>query len=161
FAIASWLFARLIPKTGEKARDLAVDTNIIRSTAQLIRQLYSHGRIWRANLIACWFWAIGSVVLPLVWTLTKETLGGSEEVAIVYLAVFSIGIAAGSSLASWLASGKIILLPAPIGIVVMGIFMLDLAMLTLGSPPVAPAAGIGDFFARGHGVHVGIDFLFI
>ena len=131
FAVASWLASRLILKTGGTAPDLAIDLNIVRSTGHLVRQMWQHSRIWRANLIVCWFWAIGAVVLPLVSTLTKNTLGGSEGVATVYLAVFSIGIAAGSALASWLASGRIILLPSPIGAVTMGIFMLDLASVTL------------------------------
>jgi len=74
FAVASWLASRFIPKTGETARDLVIDFNIIRSTGRLVVQIWRHSRIWRANLIVCWFWAIGAVVLPLVSTLTKNTL---------------------------------------------------------------------------------------
>ena len=100
-----------------------------------------------------------AVVLPLVSTLTKNTLNGSEGVATVYLAVFSIGIAAGSALASWLASGRIILIPSPIGAVTMGIFMLDLASVTLNTVTPATELGVGAFFGVGPGIHVGIDLL--
>ena len=67
-----------------------------------------------------WFWPIGAIVLSLVPTLVKDTLGGNEAVVTAYLAVFSVGIAAGSALAAWLSRGRIILLPAPIGAVADG-----------------------------------------
>ena len=156
-AVASWIASRHIPPTGEEARDLVIDANVFRSSIRLLGEIWGHGRIWRANLIASWFWAAGAVFLPLVPTLTKEALGGDKDVSTIYLVVISVGIAAGSALASWLASGRIILLPSPIGMVLMGIFMLDLASVALGAVTPAVELGIGQFFAAGPGIHIGVD----
>ena len=66
------------------------------------------------------------------------------------LAIFSVGIALGSALASWLAAGRIILLPTPVGADPDGPVRLDLAWATWRrcrrrrEPASAPA-----FSARG------------
>ena len=74
-----------------------------------------------------WFWLVGAVVLSLLPTLVKNALGGNESVVTALLAVFAVGIAIGSGLAAWLASGRIVLLPAPVGAALMALFGLDLA----------------------------------
>ena len=130
-----------------------MDRNIARSTAELVKLIWANGRIWRANMMVCWFWTVGAVILALVPTLIKETFGGSEDVANLSLAIFTIGIALGSALASWLASGRIILLPTPVAALVMGGFMLDLASLTLSLPPPVATIGVAAFFQSGAGIH--------
>ena len=59
------------------------------------------------------------MVLSLLPVLVRQSLNGSETVVTTLLAVFSIGIAVGSGLASWLASGRIVLLPTPVGALLM------------------------------------------
>ncbi len=159
FAVLCWLSARLIPATGEGAPDLHIDGNVARSTVSLLRDLWADTRLWRGALIVSWFWVVGVVVLSLLPVLVRGAFNGSETVITVLLAIFSIGIALGSGLASWLASGRIVLLPTPVGAVLMGLFGLDLAW-TVGHLPPAPTAIIGpaDFLRDGGGLRTGIDF---
>jgi acyl-[acyl-carrier-protein]-phospholipid O-acyltransferase/long-chain-fatty-acid--[acyl-carrier-protein] ligase len=159
FAILSWLASRYIPPTGEGAPHLAVDRNIFRSTGKLIRRAWSDTPIWRGTLMVSWFWMVGAVVLSLLPTLVRTTLGGTEAVITVYLALFSVGIAAGSVLASWLANGRIILLPTPIAALIMAGFMLDLGLTTIGGPAPMAEIGLGTFLHEGPGIRVGIDLL--
>ena len=98
------------------------------------------------------------MVLSLLPTLVKEALGGGEEVVTAYLAIFSIGIALGSAVAAWLASGRIVLLPTPIAAIVMGLFMLDVGFVALNATPAAEP-GLVPFFTSGPGIHVALDFL--
>jgi acyl-[acyl-carrier-protein]-phospholipid O-acyltransferase/long-chain-fatty-acid--[acyl-carrier-protein] ligase len=87
----------------------------------------------------------------------KNILGGAEEVVTAYLAVFSIAIAIGSGLASWLAHGRIVLVPTLIGAILLGIFSLDLGWTTYGVVAGATAQSIAPIFSHWLGIHVAID----
>src|SRR5690242_950374 len=130
FALMCWGASLLIPRTGEAAPGLTIDRNIARSTSSLIALLRADPRLWWGGLVASWFWLVGAAVLSLLPPLIKDSLGGSEEVVNAYLAVFSIAIAIGSGLASWLAHGRIILLPTLVGAVILGAFAIDLGFAT-------------------------------
>jgi acyl-[acyl-carrier-protein]-phospholipid O-acyltransferase/long-chain-fatty-acid--[acyl-carrier-protein] ligase len=158
FAVLCWLSARAIPSTGEAAPTLRVDPNVARSTGALLRDLWGDTRLWRGSLIVSWFWLVGAVVLSLLPVLVRQSLNGSETVVTTLLAVFSIGIAVGSGLASWLASGRIVLLPTPVGALLMGAFGLDLAWTVAQLPPVAgDPSGAWDFLTTGTGLRVTLD----
>ncbi len=158
FAVLCWLSARSIPATGEAAPTLAIDPNVARSTVALLRDLWSDTRLWRGSLIVSWFWLVGAVILSLLPVLVRQSLNGSETVVTTLLAVFSIGIAVGSGLASWLASGRIVLLPTPIGALLMGVFGLDLAWTVAQLGPVSGTpVGAWDFLTSGTGLRVTLD----
>ena len=160
FAVISWLFARAIPRTGGAAPHLVVERNIFRSTGELVKRAWTETRIWRGSLMVSWFWTIGAILLALLPTLVKNTLGGTESVVVIYLACFSVGIAIGSLLASVIAGGRIILLPTPVAAVLMGLFLLDIAFVTLtGAPAAETTLTVATFFEHGTAVRVGIDFI--
>src|SRR3954449_2443633 len=158
FAVLCWAASLLIPRTGEAAPDLRVDLNILRSTGALLRDLWADARLWRGGVIVSWFWLVGAVTLSILPPLVKNRLDATEEVVTVLLAVFSVGIAVGSGLASWLASGRIVLLPSAIGGLLMGAFGLDLAYAVYHAAPSMPPVGARAFFARSDGLRIAIDF---
>lgn len=148
------------PRDGEGAPDLKVDRNIARSTASLLRDLWVDTRLWRGSLIVSWFWLVGVVVLSLLPVMVRNAFNGTETVITLLLATFSIGIALGSGLASWLASGRIVLLPTPVGAVLMALFGFDLAWTVSHLPPVpTEAIGPAAFLGSHHGLRTVIDFL--
>ncbi|TXN83350.1 acyl-[ACP]--phospholipid O-acyltransferase [Methylobacterium sp. WL8] len=160
FAVLCWLAARAIPATGEGAPDLHVDRNVARSTAALLRDLWGDRRLWRGSVIVSWFWLVGVVVLSLLPLLVRHDFNGSETVVTLLLAVFSVGIALGSGVASWLCSGRIVLLPTPVGALLMGLFGLDLAWTVAHHAPETGAmVGAADFLRTGSGLRVAVDFL--
>src|SRR5262245_612173 len=111
FAGLCWAARLMIPRTGEGDAQLRVDANIFRSTGELLKHLRHDARLWWGGLVASWFWLVGAVVLSLMPPLVKTTLGGTEEIVTAFLAIFSVFIAIGSGLASWLAHGLALLLP--------------------------------------------------
>ncbi|HEX8418000.1 MAG TPA: MFS transporter, partial [Methylobacterium sp.] len=160
FAVLCWLCARGIPATGEGAPDLRVEANLVRSTIGLLRDLWAQTRLWRGALIVAWFWLVGVVMLSLLPVMVKVNLGGSETVMTMLLAMFSVGIAIGSGLASWLASGRIVLVPTPVGAILMGLFGLDLAWTVSGLPAASgPMVGAGAFLSTGTGLRITFDFV--
>jgi acyl-[acyl-carrier-protein]-phospholipid O-acyltransferase / long-chain-fatty-acid--[acyl-carrier-protein] ligase len=86
-------------------------------------------------IIVSWFWLVGAVVLSLLPPLVKDIVGGSEGVVTLCLAIFAIGIAAGSLFAASLSHVRPNLALVPIGAIVMGLVGLDLAWAIGGSTP--------------------------
>ena len=98
------------------------------------------------------------MTLPLLSTLVKDRLCGNDNLYVFTLTLFSIGIALGSMLAAWMAHGRIILLPTPIAAILMGIFGVDLGIVTMYAPH-APLAGISPFLHTFSGVRFAVDLL--
>ena len=92
-----------------------------------MKTLYAEPRLWDGMVIVSWFWMVGAIVLSLLPALVKDGVGGTEGVVTVCLAVFAIGIAAGSLFAAQLSHVRPNLALVPIGAIVMGIVGLDLA----------------------------------
>ena len=157
FALACWMSALFIPRTGQAAPDLKIDFNIARSTWVLLRDLYRESRLWWGGLVVSWFWLVGVVVTTLLAPLVKTALGGDEEVINAYLAVFSVAVAAGSGLAAWFASGRIVLIPTVLGAVLLAVFAVDLGWLTTGMVAGEQGRSTAEIFSSGPGIHVAID----
>jgi acyl-[acyl-carrier-protein]-phospholipid O-acyltransferase / long-chain-fatty-acid--[acyl-carrier-protein] ligase len=156
FSFLCWGSALLIPRTGEGAPHLRVDSNIARSTAALLKDLWIDRRLWWGALVTSWFWLVGAVALSLMPPLTKSALGATEEVVTVFLAIFSISIAIGSGLAAWIAHGRIVLYPTLIGAVLLAVFAADLGIATYGVWQPTQA-GLEQVFGSFRGIRVAID----
>ncbi|MGI9402374.1 MAG: acyl-[ACP]--phospholipid O-acyltransferase, partial [Rhizobiaceae bacterium] len=156
-AIGCWWISRYIPATGSAAPELQVDRNIFRSTWNHVVELRKDSRIWRASLMAAWFWLVGAVVLSLMPTMVKDLLGGTEMAVTAYLAVFAVAIAIGSAIAAWLSAGRVNLLPAPVGTALMVLFGLDLSWTLWNLETAITAVTISGFFENPGTVRVAID----
>jgi len=157
FAALCWSASLMIPRTGEGAPHLHVDPNIVRSTGELLKHLWSDHNLWWGALVTSWFWLVGAVVLSLMPPLVKTTLGGTEEIVTAFLAIFSIFIAIGSGLAAWLAHGRIILLPTVVGAFLLGVFAIDLGLATLFATPPATPQAAGAVFSSFRGIRIAVD----
>ena len=161
FALLCWLSSLMIPKTGEGAPHLRVNPNILASTLSLIRELWRDGPLWRATLAASWFWLYGALSLAMLATLVGPRLGGTEDLYIGCMLIFSVSIAIGSTLAAWIARGRIVLAPALAGIVIMGIFAIDLGLSTLGASPGSIPLQPTTFLVTPAGLHLALDLFFM
>lgn len=156
-SLLSWAFAARIPVTQPSAPDLPITANPWTSTVRLLKSLYAEPRLWDGMLIVSWFWMVGAIVLSLLPALIKENVGGTEGVVTLCLAVFAIGIAAGSLFAAQLSHVRPNLALVPIGAIVMGVIGLDLAWAIGHAAPgtEVTAAAFATSFA---GVHMLLDF---
>ncbi len=62
-AVACYVASRFIPSTGGEAPDLRIDSNILRSTRDLLRELWSDKRLWRTGIMVSLFWMFGAIAL--------------------------------------------------------------------------------------------------
>jgi acyl-[acyl-carrier-protein]-phospholipid O-acyltransferase / long-chain-fatty-acid--[acyl-carrier-protein] ligase len=133
--------------------------NILGSTRRLLGELWSDIRLWRGAVVTSIFWLVGAVLLSLLPPLVVRTLGGAETVVTIFLAVFAVAIAVGSALAAWLSAGRIVLLPAAVGALLIGLSALDLgsALLRLPAAEAITSLAPSAFFARPIAWHAAID----
>ena len=157
FALLCWGSSLFIPPTGEAAPGLRISWNIAASTAALVRHLWTDPRLWWGALVSSWFWLSGIIVLSLLPPLVGRVLGGNEEVATAFLAVFSVAVAIGSGLAALIARGRILLWPTPVGAVILGLCALDLGWANYAIEPGATMAGIDAVLGSLRGVRSLID----
>src|SRR5918995_1271367 len=102
-------------------------------------------------------WLSGIIVLSLLPPLVGRVLGGNEEVATAFLAVFSVAVAIGSGLAALIARGRILLWPTPVGAIILGLCALDLGWANYAIEPGATMAGIDAVLGSLRGVRSLID----
>jgi acyl-[acyl-carrier-protein]-phospholipid O-acyltransferase/long-chain-fatty-acid--[acyl-carrier-protein] ligase len=160
-ATGCWLSAVFIPKTGEAAPALRIDPNILRSTRDLLTSLVEDRRLINGSIAVSWFWMIGAVVLSLVPALAKDTVGGDQGVATLFLTAFSVGIGIGSVLAARLVAGRIILVLSPIACLMMGLVGLDIAWLAAHLSHGEAPLSLRVFLSSGSGVRLTIDLLLL
>ena len=134
-AVACWLSARMIPATRAGAPDLAITRNPVASTFRLLGELRSAQRLWIGAHIVSWFWLVGAVVLSLLPTLIKDRLSGTEGVVTLAMVAFTIGIAAGSTVAARASHHRPNLALVPVGAVLMGLFAIQLAFVSWNAVP--------------------------
>ena len=149
--------SRFIPATGEAAPNLSIDFNVLRSTQHLLADLWGDSRLWRTGVMVSLFWMIGAIVLAALPPLVKMTMGGEEAVVSIYLAIFAIAIAVGSGLGSFLSSGRIVLLPAPVATIAMGLFACDLAFAIHGLSASPTSKDVAAFFSDAAAWRIGFD----
>jgi acyl-[acyl-carrier-protein]-phospholipid O-acyltransferase/long-chain-fatty-acid--[acyl-carrier-protein] ligase len=124
-----WFAASLIPPAPSSAPDLKIDTNILTSTITLLKDLRRDKRIWQGALITSWFWLVGAAVLALLQNLIPQVLNGAPSVYTLALFTFAVAVAIGSIVAARASANRPNLALVPIGALLMGLFLLDLAWL--------------------------------
>ncbi len=139
-ALAAWGASRLIRATPPAAARAKVDWNLLRATAQLIAAAARTRTTFRAMLGISWFWLAGAVYLSQFPSYARFVLGAEEAVVTLFLAVFSVGIGAGSLLCNRILKGRVSAATVPWGGLGMAVFSID---LWLASPaPADPGAAL-------------------
>jgi acyl-[acyl-carrier-protein]-phospholipid O-acyltransferase/long-chain-fatty-acid--[acyl-carrier-protein] ligase len=160
-AIGCYVASRFIPPTGGEAPDLRVNANVFRSTASLLRELWSDERLWRTGVMVSLFWMFGTIALSVLPPMIKMRMGGEELVVSLYLSIFAISVAIGSGLGAFFCAGRIVLLPAPIATLVLAFFSADLALALHVMAPATVQLHAGEFFSHPAAWHVGVDLAFM
>lgn len=122
-SIVGYISSRQIPPAPPMGQVEKLDWNVWRASKRLIKSTMHDRQIFYAIIAISFFWTIGAVLTIQFPPLAKNTLMASKEVASLFLAVFSVGIAIGSVGINALLKGKVSARYAPISVVVMGMFV--------------------------------------
>ena len=126
--VVSWR----IPPSPAPVPDLEMNWNPFSETIRNIRFSSQNRTVFLSLLGNSWFWFYGAIVLAQFPQYAKEYLHGDHSVFVLLLAIFSVGIGAGSLLCERLSGHKV-----EIGLVPFGSFGLTLFGILL-------------YFASGH-----------
>ena len=123
-AVLGWLSGRAVPPAPPVHEEHTIDWHIIRASITLVNGTMHIPRLFLAILAISFFWMIGAVLVIEFPPLVKNVLTSSKEVASLFLAVFSVGVAVGSVAINWLLQGKVSARYAPASVLAMAGFIL-------------------------------------
>ncbi|HKE42148.1 MAG TPA: MFS transporter [Casimicrobiaceae bacterium] len=146
-AIVGYLVSRGIPETPAVAPGLSINWNPFTETSRNLRFAYGNRVVWLSMLGISWFWFYGATYLTQFANFTKDVLGGDEHVATLLLAIFSIGIGAGSLLCERLSGHKVEIGLVPFGSIGLSLFAIDLYFASRGLS-AHELSGAGAFIAE-------------
>jgi acyl-[acyl-carrier-protein]-phospholipid O-acyltransferase/long-chain-fatty-acid--[acyl-carrier-protein] ligase len=129
------------------AAPLRVDWNIVRGTAQILRAAHGGRGVWLAILGISWFFSVGTVVTAQLTALASGTLAAGPAVVVLFLLVFSVGVALGSLLVNRLLDGEVSARYVPAAALGMAAALIGLWVAARAYTPVA-ALGWQTFAAQ-------------
>jgi len=103
-----------------------MDWHIIRSSITLVNATLHIPRVFLAIAAISFFWAQGAILAAQFPPLVKNVFSANQEVATLFLAIFSIGVAIGSILINRLLAGRVAAKFAPLAAIAMGLFIMHL-----------------------------------
>jgi MFS family permease len=131
FAVLGYIAGRQVPPAPPAADRLPITWHIVHASIELVSATMHIRRLFLAILAISFFWTIGAVLIIIFPPLVKNVLGANEQVASMFIAIFSIGIAIGSVAINRLLKSEVSARFAPPSVVAMGIFVVLLHFVSL------------------------------
>jgi MFS family permease len=157
-AVIGWMSGRYVPAAPPLVKDAGVDFHIVRSSIRLVSNTMHIPHLFLAIIAISFFWAQGAILAAQFPPLVKNVLGANQEVATLFLAIFSVGVALGSVLINRLLQGTVSAKFAPAAAIAMGLFICDLYWTAHSwPPPGARLVDLKDFILLPNAKRVMID----
>jgi 1-acyl-sn-glycerol-3-phosphate acyltransferase len=121
-AVIGYITSRSIPRAAAVAPELTLQWSPIGPTIDMIRFAYQERSVFLSVMGISWFWFFGAAVLSMFPSLCKDVLKSDETLVTVFLATFSIGVAAGSLLCERLSRDRLELGLVPLGSIGISFF---------------------------------------
>jgi 1-acyl-sn-glycerol-3-phosphate acyltransferase len=131
-AVLGRIAAGFIPRSPAPDPGLRVNWNPFTETWRNLRVAARDRTVFHSLLGISWLWFFGSVFLTSFTPFARQVLGGDESVVTLLLAVFSIGIGAGSLACDRLSARKVEVGLVPFGSIGMTLFAVDLWLASRG-----------------------------
>ena len=122
-AVIGWVVSLQVPPAPPLGEIEKLDWHIWRASVKLVRDTMHHAEVYYAILAISFFWTIGAVLFIQFPPLVKNVLMASQEVASLFLVVFSVGVAIGSVAVNTLLKGTVSARYAPISVLAMAVFV--------------------------------------
>src|SRR5436853_229735 len=146
-AIAAWVGSLMIPPTPPAAASAPFQWNFAAATARLIGSAAERPVPFRSMLGISWFWLVGALYLSQFPSYVRFVLVSEEMVVTLFLAVFSVGVGAGSMLCNRILRGRISARTVLWGMLGLALFAIDLWLASPAPPDSAAVSSIAAFLA--------------
>ena len=147
FACIGYWASRSIPTLPAAAPELKLSFNLFKQTANIIRDARKNNTVFYSVMGISWFWFIGITYVTQLPNFVRYDLGGNEQVYILLLAMFSIGIGIGSFLCEKMSGRMVEIGLVPIGALGLTLFGIDIYFtqsLSVGDSLIGPAIFLAD-----------------
>jgi MFS family permease len=127
-AALGWFAGRQVPPAPpeEDAPSSTMDWHIIRASITLVNATLHIPRLFLAIVAISFFWMMGAILAAQFPPLVKNVLHADEQVATLFLAVFSVGVGLGSVVINRLLKGRVLAVYSPAAALAMGAFICHL-----------------------------------
>lgn len=146
-----------VPSAPSMARGMRIDLNPMRSTWRILKAAHGGRGVWLAILGISWFFSVGAVVLSEFAPLVANRLNAGPSVVTLFLAVFSVSVAAGSLLVNRLLAGEVSARYVPAAAIGLAVFLIDLWLTSQRFVAVTPGADVAAFLATPGSWHLLVD----
>ena len=147
FACIGYWASRSIPTLPASAPELQISFNLFKQTGSIIRDAHKNTTVFYSVMGISWFWFIGITYVTQLPNFVRYDLGGNEQVYILMLAMFSIGIGIGSFLCEKMSGRMVEIGLVPIGALGLTLFGIDIYFnqsLNVGDTLLGPSAFIAN-----------------
>ncbi len=156
-AVFGRIAAGFVPYSAAPDPQLVINWNPLLETRDNLRIARGNRTVFLSMLGISWLWFFGSIFLTSFSGLAKTVLGGDQAVVTLLLAVFSVGIGAGSLLCERLSGRMVEIGLVPFGAIGMTVFAADLFFATQADAPGPELVGIAVLLAQPHHWHMLVD----
>ncbi|PZU08662.1 MFS transporter [Sphingomonas sp.] len=149
-ALLGWATARSVPPAPPPGERPHLDLHIIRASIRLVSGTMHIPRLFLAICAISFFWMIGSILIIQFPPLVKNVFTADKQVASLFLAIFSIGVAIGSVLINRLLNGRVSARFAPASILAMAaaLLLMGFASHNWSPAPAGELYNLKDFVAH-------------
>ncbi|WP_340109560.1 MFS transporter [Pikeienuella sp. HZG-20] len=151
-AVIGWIASFAAPPAPPQGPRPKVNWVMPVAMVRIIAQCWGEKPAMFAMLALGWFWFAGATFLSLIFQIAKFSLLASENVALILLTSFSVGIAVGAVIYSVIVKGRVTLKTAPWGAAGIGVGALGFcfAVRAYGGDLAdrAELLTVGEFLAR-------------
>lgn len=144
-AFVGFVTSLAMPSAPAIAPGLRIEPNIFKSTWAILKSARHGQGVWLAILGISWFFAVGAVLLAEFAPLVSGTLGSRQEVATLFLLIFSVSVALGSLSVNKLLKGEVSARYVPVAALVLAGCLIDLWLAAEGFVIRMPNATIAQF----------------
>jgi len=148
-AVLGWLASLRIPLSPAPVPELKVNWNPFTETVRNLGYSRRNRPVFLSLLGNSWFWFYGAIMLAQFPVYAKNYLHGDHSVFVLLLAVFSVGIGAGSLLCERLSGHKVEIGLVPFGSIGLSVFGLELYFASQAYVTPMAMLDLGGFLAQG------------
>jgi len=151
-AMIGYASGRMVPPAPRVGPAVELDLNMFRASWRLIAATMHIRRLFLAIMSISFFWMIATVLVIVFPPLVKNEFTASKEVASMFLAIFSVGVAVGSIAVNRLLKGEFSARYSPISVLMMAAFIWFFQFASIGwvQAPEGTLYSVSDFLAAPH-----------
>jgi acyl-[acyl-carrier-protein]-phospholipid O-acyltransferase/long-chain-fatty-acid--[acyl-carrier-protein] ligase len=147
-AILGWLASLQIPTAPPAYTGEAPRIRLLRDTIDVVTHVTNRPQLLLPILATSWFWLFAFIVVSGLPVFAKDVLFANEQVVTMMLALFAVGVGAGSILAEKLLHGEVSGRFVPWSAAAMAIFAIDLHWASASVLATANLVDARTFLAR-------------